>query len=75
MRCIECKNSLIDVTKRVYTCVNQECSPDPSNGDAVYWCKDCKKSTDHSHRRGKVRGQAGFPFELQGVDKGLMTAD
>jgi hypothetical protein len=72
MRCLECKVSLIDVTKRVYTCNNKECSPDPSNGEAVYWCKECNKTTEHAHKRERVKGTAGFPFTSE-VDKEHMT--
>jgi len=76
MRCIACTQSLIDVSKRVYTCINKECSPDPEAGDAMYWCKDCKDTTDHEHKRERVRGQAGFPFQIDmtNVDKGALTA-
>lgn len=69
MRCVECKQSLIDVTKRVYTCNDKQCSKDPTGGDAVYWCKKCKESTEHEHKREKVRGTAGFPFDIKDADK------
>lgn len=54
MLCHECKDSLIDVNKRVFIC--KECSPDIDAGDAVYWCKKCKESTEHEHKREKYRG-------------------
>lgn len=75
MRCTECKVSLIDVTKRVYTCSDKKCSPDQTKGEATYWCKGCKESTEHEHKRERVRGSAGFPFELQTMDKDKMTSE
>lgn len=61
--------SLIDVTKRVYTCNDKQCSQDHTAGDAKYWCKMCKETTEHEHKRERVKGQAGFPFDLKGMDK------
>lgn len=75
MRCIECKVSLIDVTKRVYTCNDRQCSQDHAAGDAKYWCKKCKETTEHEHKRERVKGQAGFPFDLQAMDKDQMNED
>lgn len=68
--------SLIDVSKRVYTCTSKEFSPDPEAGDAMYWCKPCKDSTEHKYKRVRVRGQAGFPFQIDmtNVDKDNLTA-
>lgn len=73
MRCFECKVSLIDVTKRVYTCTHKQCSPDQTAGEAIYWCKGCKETTEHEHKRERVRGQAGFPFDIKSMDKDQMT--
>jgi len=36
-----------------------ECSPDIGNGDAIYWCKKCKESVEHEHKRERFRGFAG----------------
>jgi hypothetical protein len=69
MRCTNCLISLIDLNKRVYTC--KQCSPDPSKGQVTYWCKSCKDSTEHEHKRGKLKGVAGVPFEI--VEKDKMT--
>jgi len=54
MLCHVCRDSLLDVNKRVYIC--RECSTDPEAGDAVYWCKKCKESTEHEHKREKYKG-------------------
>ena len=60
MQCCECAMSLLDINKRVYICVS--CSPDPAAGDALYWCKGCKESTEHEHKRSKLKGNSGIPF-------------
>ena len=73
MRCNVCQLSLIDVSKRVYTCLNKKCSPNPSAGEAIYWCKRCKEETEHEHKRDRVHGSVGFPFNLSEVDKDQMT--
>lgn len=53
MLCCECKESLLDVSKRVYYC--DTCSPNkPDN--TQYWCKNCEKTTDHKHKLSKVKG-------------------
>lgn len=70
-----CKLSLIDVNKRVYTCLNKSCSKDPANGEAIYWCKKCKEETEHEHKRERVKGTMGFPFDISYVDKDKMTAE
>jgi hypothetical protein len=56
MLCQVCRDSLLDANKRVYIC--HECSPDPEAGDAVYWCKKCKESTEHEHKRERYKGHA-----------------
>jgi predicted amidophosphoribosyltransferase len=53
MLCTVCRESLIDLNKRVYVC--HECSPDIKNGDAAYWCKNCKDSSEHEHKREKFK--------------------
>jgi len=75
MRCVECQLSLIDVTKRVYTCLNKKCSPNPGNGEAIYWCKQCKEDKEHEHKRERVKGTAGFPFDVSSIDKDNMTSE
>ena len=54
MLCQVCRESLIDLSKRVYIC--KTCSPDADEGDAMYWCKKCKESTEHEHPRVKFTG-------------------
>jgi len=51
----------------VYYC--STCS-DLESGDAIYWCKSCKESTEHDHKRSKLKGAVGVPGE---VDKDNMT--
>lgn len=58
MCCCECGNSLIDVNKRVFYC--KECSGSLKEGDVVYWCKSCQETTEHEHKRSKLRGTAGL---------------
>ena len=53
MQCCECKISLIELSKRVFTC--ETCSSDPAAGDAVFWCRKCNDSTEHEHKRTKQR--------------------
>lgn len=54
MLCCECGESLVEQSKRVYAC--KECSPDFANGNIIYWCKACKDSTEHEHKRSKYKG-------------------
>ena len=75
MRCTVCLLSLIDVSKRVYTCLNKKCSPNPSAGEALYWCKKCKEESEHDHKRERVHGSVGFPFDVSEIDKDKMTAE
>lgn len=56
MQCTECHKSLIELSKRVFTC--ETCSTDPESGDAVYWCKKCFETTEHEHKRIRHKGQA-----------------
>lgn len=55
MLCQGCRTSLLDMSKRVFIC--KECSPDPENGDAIYWCLKCKDSSDHEHKLEKFKGK------------------
>jgi len=71
MCCHECKESLIDVSKRVFIC--RTCSPDLSAGDAVYFCMKCNASSKHEHKREKLKGGAGNPFVTNEKDKDKMT--
>ena len=64
MLCTVCDESLIDLSKRVYYC--KECSRNPEAGDMVYWCNKCKESTDHEHKRSKLKQLAGAPTEEDG---------
>ena len=75
MRCSVCKLSLIDINKRVYTCLKIKCSPNPSGGDAIYWCKRCKEDNEHEHKRERVHGSVGFPFDVSEIDKDKMTGE
>jgi len=54
MLCSECQESLIDVSKRVFFC--ETCSPDIKAGDALFWCRKCCESTEHEHKRIKMKG-------------------
>lgn len=54
MLCSNCKDSLLDLNKRVYIC--KECSPDFEAGNIVYWCQKCKETTEHEHKRSKFKG-------------------
>ncbi len=65
MLCSVCKESLININKRVYYCKEPECSPDIEGGNIMYWCQKCKEETDHEHKRSKFKGIAG----LVGVEK------
>ena len=60
MMCSVCKESLIDLSKRVYYC--QTCSTSMKKGDIVYWCKDCCSKTEHEHKREKLKGGMANPF-------------
>jgi hypothetical protein len=60
MLCCECGDNLIDLSKRVFVC--RECSPNIEEGDALYWCKKCYESTQHDHKREKLKGGEGNPF-------------
>ena len=60
MMCSVCKESLIDLSKRVFYCPT--CSDSIKDGDMVYWCKDCYKKTDHEHVREKLKGGMANPF-------------
>lgn len=53
MQCTECHKSLIDLSKRVFTC--EKCSESVTLGDAVYWCKKCEENTEHEHKRTKLK--------------------
>jgi predicted amidophosphoribosyltransferase len=64
MLCSVCEESLLDLSKRVYTC--KECSLDASQGDMIYWCNKCKESTEHEHKRSKLKAMPGAPKEIEG---------
>ena len=50
MQCCVCKKSLLDLSKRVYTC-------ETTNDDEIklYWCKQCYENTDYEHKRIKLK--------------------
>lgn len=48
---------MIELSKRVFTC--EKCSTSVNTGDAVYWCKKCFESTEHEHKRTKLKPTAG----------------
>ena len=56
MLCVYCRESLLDLNKRVYIC--REESPDPEAGDAVYSCKKCKESGKDERKWEKYKGHA-----------------
>ena len=57
MVCCECGKSLLELSRRVFVC-NTCCEEeDIQNGDAYYWCKDCKETTDHEHKLNKLKNQ------------------
>lgn len=60
MLCCGCRDSLIDMTKRVYIC--RTCSPDiEESGEGIYWCKDCKdEEPKHAHKLEKFKGIPGL---------------
>lgn len=66
---------MIEVSKRVYTCLDKKCSPNPSAGEAIYWCKKCKETTDHEHKRERIHGSVGLPFNVTELDKEKMTEE
>ena len=61
MLCSECKDCLIEQSKRVYIC--HECSPDITKGEIIYWCKTCKDKTEHEHKRSKFKGIPGLTYD------------
>ena len=46
MQCSVCNKSLLDLSKRVFTC-------EVTN---LFWCKQCYENTDHEHKRTKYKG-------------------
>ena len=55
MLCVECNDSLLDASKRVYYC--EKTTPDIKSDDAVFWCKKCAETTSHPHKLTKVKGK------------------
>jgi len=53
MQCCECNKTLIDLSKRVFVC--ETCSDDIDSGDALLWCKQCYETTEHEHKRTKLK--------------------
>lgn len=56
MQCSVCKTSLLDLSKRIY--VEDKSAEEIDAGDALYWCKKCYESTEHDHKR--IRLKPGF---------------
>lgn len=48
-----CNVSLLDISKSVYYC--KKSSPDIAEGKGLFWCKQCYESTEHEHKRVKVK--------------------
>lgn len=61
MNCNDCGESLLDLSKRVFTC--HDCTENFDQGQAKYWCLKCKETTKHEHKLSKLKGAAGNPFE------------
>jgi len=60
MLCYGCGDSLIDLNKRVYISEESLRNGDVESGDALYWCKKCKDSTEHEHKRVRFKGIPGL---------------
>ena len=73
MLCHECKESLLDLSKRVFIC--KECSGDFDTGDLVYFCLKCKNKGTHEHKLEKLKGIPGDPTALRYKDKDKMTEE
>ena len=65
--CCICSKSLIDLSKRVYVCETYT-DEEIKQGDALYWCKDCKDNTDHDYKRVKLKSHL-FPKDDEDEDK------
>ena len=69
MLCTECRDCLLDPSKRAYVC--RTCSPNiEETGDAIYWCKSCKESTEHEHLRERFKGMPGMVEDTDDKKKG-----
>lgn len=73
MLCHNCKDSLINLSKRVYVC--RECSGEFDKGDIMYFCLKCKKEGVHEHKLEKLKGLPGDPANLKRKDKDKMTEE
>ena|SRR5438105_4373504 len=73
MLCHDCKDSLLDLSKRVFIC--KECSGDFNKGDVVYFCLKCKTKGTHEHKLEKLKGVPGDPINLKNKDKDKMTEE
>lgn len=73
MLCHDCKDCLIDLSKRVYYC--KTCSEDFDSGDIVYFCLKCKEKDSHEHKLQKLKGLPGDPSSLKNKDKDKMTEE
>jgi hypothetical protein len=73
MLCDDCGESLLELSKRVYTC--KTCSGDFDQGDIVYFCLKCKEKGTHEHKLEKMKGNPGLPAGLASKDKGKLTEE
>lgn len=67
MLCHDCKDSLLDMSKRVFIC--KECSGEFDKGDLVYFCLKCKTKGTHEHKLEKLKGVPGEPVNLKNKEK------
>lgn len=67
MQCCTCKKSLLELSKRVYVC--ETCSENIAEGDAIYWCKKCQETTEHEHKRTKLKAGTGEKSSVQPEDE------
>lgn len=37
----------------------------------MYWCKKCEETTEHEHKRSKLRGTVGLPSTFVNEDGGI----
>ena len=63
MQCCTCKKSLLELSKRIYVC--ETCSLNIAEGDAKYWCKKCQETTEHEHKRTKLKAGTGEKSSAQ----------
>lgn len=57
MMCCVCDKSLLELSKRVFICSTCSTKEELKAGNALYWCKDCSKSSEHEHKLTKLKHQ------------------